>query len=513
MSKRWSWTRRLGRGALGLCLCCTVLSCAVNPVTRKHNLAISEKEEISIGEQAARKIQEEFGYYDGVPELNPYINDVGEKLVAHCERKDLIYHFQVLDTPVINAFALPGGYVYITRGILARMNSEDELATVLGHELTHVAARHSAQQIAKARAAQVSMMLLSVFQPQAAYALGDLANLALQFAFLGYSRKLEHQADEYGITYAERAGYNPKGAVRMFRMFESLEDHEPGRMERFLMSHPPTKDRLAYAKERVKEEEKTDPAQVAEPLRRNTFLRHLDGLLLGQVHGKKLIVDNVFYDKLNKVSFTFPDTYQANLNPKTDLVVLTREIKIGGEDSKKVTTRIIGLEIKALHKPGTPEEHIKRFLEGIHAKTVGKGGKEIKTKDGETLSLYTVDLKNSKGVAIRAVIGFLIRDKENYIIYGLTEKSRFKEARPEFEKTIETFRFLKDEELASIQPLKLKIIQAVQGDTWKSISRREFGDEKYAPELAAYNGFMQSDKQPEAGTLIKIPGRQSLMAK
>ncbi len=289
MNKTNLWRRRVFLSLLVL-LC----ACASNPVTHHGQLMlISEEKEIRIGEEAAKQVKEEYGYYDDLPGLNQYVSSVGEKLVAQSGRSELIFHFQVLNTPVINAFALPGGYVYITRGIMARLNAEDDLASVLGHEITHVAARHSAAAISKAYAAQTTMILASILVPGAINNFGDLTNIALNLAFLGYSRSNEAQADEYGITYMIKAGYNPQGAVDTFLMFKSLEEKEPGRMERFLLSHPPTAQRLAYARSRLEEVRKTDPALVSEPLRRDVYIQRINGLLLGESEGEKGMADNV----------------------------------------------------------------------------------------------------------------------------------------------------------------------------------------------------------------------------
>src|SRR6187549_3098699 len=140
-----------------------IAACSTNPATGKREFNIvSEGQEIAIGRQSHPEILRQFGVYDEKPELNRLIDRVGKRIAAQSERPNLPWTFTVLDSPIVNAMALPGGYIYITRGMLERINSEDELAGVLGHEIAHVTARHSAQQISKQQLAQVGLVLGAV---------------------------------------------------------------------------------------------------------------------------------------------------------------------------------------------------------------------------------------------------------------------------------------------------------------------------------------------------------------
>src|SRR5438552_4822848 len=154
-------------------------ACATNPVTHKREFNIvSESQEIQIGQQSHEEVVRQFGIYDEKPELNRLVDSVGHRIAAISDRPNLPWHFTIIDTPMVNAMALPGGYVYITRGMLERINSEDELAGVLGHEITHVTARHAALQMSRAQLAQFGMVLGAVVAgPAATQAYGQLAEL------------------------------------------------------------------------------------------------------------------------------------------------------------------------------------------------------------------------------------------------------------------------------------------------------------------------------------------------
>ena len=199
------------------------LSCAVNPVTGENEVMLfSEKAEVSMGADVDRSISQEYGLYQD-PLLTRYIERVGRRLVPHTHRPNLVYHFSVLDTPVINAFAAPGGYIYVTRGILALMNSEAEMAAVLGHELGHVNARHSMRQMSNAILLNTGLLAASLINKKVARFAG-LASVGVQLLLLKYSRDDEYQADSLGVEYARKAGYNPGEVIDFFLSLEKLGD-------------------------------------------------------------------------------------------------------------------------------------------------------------------------------------------------------------------------------------------------------------------------------------------------
>ncbi|HNR11896.1 MAG TPA: M48 family metalloprotease [Thermodesulfobacteriota bacterium] len=200
----------LGRVIQGLALLLLplVLSCTVNPVTlEKEFNIISEDKEISLGRNANKEISQSFGGLYDDQELQRYVYRIGQALAKNSDRSYLQYHFYVIDSPILNAFALPGGYIYITRGLLAEIENEAQLAGVLGHEIGHVAARHSAIQLSEALGYQM-LTVAAMAAPNAGEMLPVVATLS-QTMMLGYSREREFQADSMGLTYMFRSGYDP----------------------------------------------------------------------------------------------------------------------------------------------------------------------------------------------------------------------------------------------------------------------------------------------------------------
>src|SRR4051812_5990487 len=198
-------------------------ACATNPATGKRQFSLmSEEQEISIGQEQDGQVRKEMGAYAD-RELQQYVNDIGVKLAQVAERPNLPWHFTVVDVPAINAFALPGGYIYITRGILPFLQDEAQLAGVLGHEIGHVTARHAAQQYTRSIGGTIGLAALSIFVP-AARPLGDIASSALGVLFLKYGRGDELQADSLGAKYESTGGWDPDGVPSMLSTLGRLDE-------------------------------------------------------------------------------------------------------------------------------------------------------------------------------------------------------------------------------------------------------------------------------------------------
>ncbi|NIR16083.1 MAG: M48 family metalloprotease, partial [Desulfobacterales bacterium] len=237
-------------GLLGLLL--WTASCAVNPVSGQRELMlVSESEEIQLGGQADADVVQQFGIYDD-RRLNAYVNGLGQRMGKVSHRPRLDYHFKVLDVSVVNAFAVPGGYVYFTRGILASLNSEAELAGVMGHEIGHITARHSAQQISRAQLAQMGMAVGSIFSPEFR-ALSGLAGTGVQMLFLKFSRDNERQADDLGVEYASKVGYDASQMANFFETLERMHPHaDKSGLPSWFSTHPNPEDREKVVRERAR---------------------------------------------------------------------------------------------------------------------------------------------------------------------------------------------------------------------------------------------------------------------
>ncbi|HED18952.1 MAG TPA: peptidase M48 Ste24p, partial [Gammaproteobacteria bacterium] len=201
--------------------------CATNPVTGDQDFVLmSESEEISLGAKYNEQILREMSVYPD-PELAAYVDQVGQRIAKVSHRPQLNYHFTVIDTPTVNAFALPGGYIYITRGILAYLNSEAELAAVLGHEIGHVTARHSVRQQSAATATGIAGTVLGA--ATGVPGSQDLFSVFGKAMLSGYGREQELESDRLGAQYLARSGYDPQAMLEVIGVLKNQEQFEQQR--------------------------------------------------------------------------------------------------------------------------------------------------------------------------------------------------------------------------------------------------------------------------------------------
>jgi len=225
------------------------LGCATvqTGLDRQESIFISTQQEVAIGEEVVKQIEKENKILNN-PVLTQYVNDIGQRLARVCFRNDVTYHFKIVDADIINAFALPGGFIYIYGGALLAMDNEAQLAGVLAHEMGHVAARHSVKQIQKTQAYSI---LASILLKDEKKSIQELSNIAANLVFLGYSRTAEFEADELGLHFLYQAGYDPVGLLEFFEKLKQTEKEDPGKLTLLLRTHPFTSDRISQAKSQI----------------------------------------------------------------------------------------------------------------------------------------------------------------------------------------------------------------------------------------------------------------------
>lgn len=228
--------------------------CVVNPVTLEQEFNIvNEQKELNIGRTAHPQIIKQFGLYQN-PQLQRYVDGIGQNLVSVCRRRDITYHFTVLDDPMINAFAVPGGYIYITRGLLAYLNSEAELAGVLGHEIGHVVGRDSAALMSQSMLAQLATLAGVAGAAASSGSGGEVAmatNQLFSAIMLGFSREREYLADEQSVEYMFELGYDPMQIISFMRTL-SYTSQGPTGPQQYLVTHPYIFDRMARVEAKAK---------------------------------------------------------------------------------------------------------------------------------------------------------------------------------------------------------------------------------------------------------------------
>ena len=286
--------------------------CATNPVTGKKQISlVSEGKELQMGAEADPAVIAEYGLYDDA-DMQRYVDGIGQKLGKVSHLPSLAWHFRVLDSPVVNAFAIPGGYIYITRGIVAYMNSEAQLAGVIGHEIGHVTARHSAQQITRQQLAGLGVLagavFVSAFRPYS-----GIAQQGLGLLFLKYSRDNETQADELGVGYATKADYDPREIPSTYATLKRIGERSSASLPGFLSTHPDPGDR------EIRTTQLADAAAASAhrtlTINASGYKQHLDGLVFGDDPRAGYFVANRFYHPELKFQMIFPQGWQTANQP------------------------------------------------------------------------------------------------------------------------------------------------------------------------------------------------------
>ncbi len=293
-----------------------LVRCAVNPVTgKKEVMLISESAEINMGAQIDRSLRLEYGLYQDA-RLRSYVDRIGQRLAPYTHRPHLKYHFAVLDTPVENAFAAPGGYIYVTRGLMAMVNSEAELAAVLGHELGHVNARHSAQQMTRSMLITLGILIAGELNEDIRK-IAPISMIAAQLLFLKYSRSNEFQADKLGIEYAFKAGYSAGEMVSFFDSLQHLTESKGGpRLPNFLSTHPMTPRRIESLKEHLQGPEYGHYQEQNLVLEKNGYLQRLDGMVYGSDPQQGYVKGQTFYHPGMQFFFRIPYGWKHNNTPR-----------------------------------------------------------------------------------------------------------------------------------------------------------------------------------------------------
>jgi predicted Zn-dependent protease len=463
-----------------------IVACAVNPVTKKKEFVLmSEEQEIEYGQRFDPEILKEYGYYDSGA-LQEYISQVGRKLAKICDRPDLIFHFKVVNSPILNAFALPGGYVYVTRGLLAYLNSEAELAGVLGHEIGHVNARHAVRQYTQAAGYQIASGVLSIFVPQTRN-LGQLADVIFLGISRGYSREYELEADQLGIKYAALAGYDPAGVQSFLTSLERIDKATNEKTYHGLFStHPETKTRI----DKVIEEIKNNPSMASRTFSvlSSEYKNHIDGLLFGPDPKEGVVIKNVFRHPELRIEVTFPEGWKISNE---------RNLLSAKHPEKDYYLQMMAQDM-GKHVP--VELAAREISQKFNMKEISGKATRINRLEAY-VGNYLGNMKELGLIGIKG--GFIIREDKIYPLLGFCPLQEFNNVENIFASTIYTFRELSLEEAGKIKPLRIRIYTVKKGDTFDTIAQAMKGGSENGKTLALMNGF-PPDSTPPVGEKIKV---------
>lgn len=469
-----------------------LIRCAVNPVTGKKELMlISESMEIEMGKEIDQALRVEYGIYDD-PRLNAYVAGVGMQMVSSTHRPHLQYHFAVLDTPVENAFAAPGGYIYITRGLLAMINSEAELATVLGHELGHVNARHSARQMSRTLIISLGILALGELSEDIKE-IAPISFLAAQLLFLKYSRDDEYQADELGIQYSFNASYSPKEMAPFFNSIQRLTESQGGvKIPNFLSTHPLTSSRIDKVNQLLASGAYSgSPGGPPLKVEKMAFIQRTEGLVFGENPRQGYMDGNTFYHPDMRFYFRIPEGWGLNNTPR-QVSLAPRNgnavIILQAEDSTESLDRFTRGKLASMSEPRILEEGF-RGVNGLNAFysyfqfTPGENDDESEPAEGKQQTSRELIVRLTCIRKGGTIFSF-------FSVAGLNEFSQF---RHNMERCVESFSPLTDSRRLDRRPMQITLKRSRGGQTLQDFFYRQGIPNTLWNRLAIINGLQLTD--------------------
>ncbi len=438
---------------IGLTLWLT--ACAINPVSGSPNfVTITESQEIGLGRQYDVEVRKQYHVYDS-QDLQDYVNQVGQKLAHNSHRPNISYHFTVLDSTQVNAFALPGGYIYITRGLITYLNSEAELGAVLGHEIGHVTSRHSVQQISAATAANVVVQITSVFLPGMRTAAGsNLTNLLGNALLSGYGREHELQADHLGAVYLARTGYDPEAMVKVLTVLKNQElfdaeiakqeGREPRAYHGLFATHPDNDTRLKQVVNEAQSISRPDGLE-----NREAFLQRIKGMTFGDSPEQGVIRKGKFYHSELGLALQFPDGWRIQ--------------NYADHVQAQSPTNDAGIELRLGKKAeGSPEDYLRKmqwFGSNEEIQSLSINGLPAATTEttswGKPAKITVIYLNNKAFLVVGSATSRMVFDRYHENINAATM----------------SFHAITEAERGHSKPLTIKIITAKPGVTYAELAR------------------------------------------
>ncbi|MDR9417475.1 M48 family metalloprotease [Gracilimonas sp.] len=487
-------------GTLTLTFAILINACVtmeVNPVSgNKRVFGYTWEQEVELGENADSEIIAQYGLYENEA-LTDYVSELGQELlkVSHLRREGVAQKFQeteftfrVLNSPVVNAFALPGGYIYVTRGLLGHLNNEAQLAMVIGHEIAHVAARHASQRAATQQIGQLAIIGGAILGESLGYDGGDILQLSSQTAqllFLKYSRDAERESDALGVEYSAMKNYQAAEGADFFTSLKRITENQGGGIPTLQSSHPDPGEREETIPRLAQEWAEKGYEQTI--LDKEEFLSMISGIVYGENPREGFNRDGMFYHP--DLEFQFPVPEGFNLQNQTSAVVMFNE----AQDA------IMQFTIDSENE--SPEASVNAFLaqEGItvieqqnieSSRYNGyRGEATAQMEDGTMLTLQLTALAHQGNV---------------YRFLSYSTSDQFPDYETIFEEVSSGFEELTDTEVLNIQPVRLELMTTSSRATFSDLLPDELPMNITPLDMAIVNQ-VNLDQTIEAGTTLKMP--------
>jgi len=486
-----NWVKYLGGFAMLLLVGLVIYGCSRNPVTgKKEIMFISKQQELAMGAQYDPQISAMYGVYQDT-KLQAFINQKGKQMGKISHRPELDYKFKIMDSPVVNAFAVPGGYIYFTRGIMAHFNNEAEFVGVLGHEIGHVTARHSAQQQTKAQLAQVGLIAGLVAGGEKFAQFAGQAQQGLGLLFLKFGRDDETQSDELGVEYSTKIGYDANEMAGFFSTLKRLSTQAGAdAIPTFMSTHPDPADRNRKVAALAKGWQQKDPRPNYQ-VKRNEYLRRIDGLVYGEDPRQGYVENNAFYHPELKFQFPTPTGWriintpsQVQMAEPQGKAMMMLQLGKGSSTLQAAQTFVQENELQVVEV----KESIQ--VNGLPATAVVSDQVSQNPQTGQQQS-------------IRILSYFIQYNGLIYVIHGMSLQQDFDRYFQLFKNTGEGFNKLTDPSKINVKPERIAIETVPSNMTLQKALQTFKVESKRYNEFAILNG-MQLNTQLKSGTLIKV---------
>jgi predicted Zn-dependent protease len=443
-------------------------------------MLISEGQEISLGREADPQIVNQFGLYPD-SQLQLYVEGLGRRLSSLSERPHLPWTFRIVDDPIVNAFALPGGYIYVSRGIMAYFNSEAELVAVLGHEIGHVTARHSARQLTQQQLAQLGLVAGVILAPELADFAG-LAQAGLGLLFLKFSRDDERQADDLGLRYLSAAGYDPGEMPKVFAMLARVSGAAGGeRVPGWLSTHPDPEDREERIRRQV-----AQLSTAGSLVNRQAYLQRLEGMIFGANPREGFFRGARFLHPDLRFQIAFPDGWSTSnqrqgvyaQSPQRDALI---ELAIAEVPSPQAAVR--DLLARRNVTGGPVRSHAVNGFPAASARF------QVVSESGNLSGLVTA----------------IAYEGKVYRLIGVAGEARWNIHAAVVARSFESFNRLTDGGALEVQPLRLSLVTLEREMTLGEFFRR-YPSQVSLETLALLNGVTEDTLLPAGSVLKRVVG-------
>jgi len=465
-------------------------SCQVNPVTGKRQLAfMSEEKEIALGKSYDPQVVAEMGEYKN-PAMATFLNQKGQAMAAISERPNLPWKFTLIDSDVVNAFAVPGGFVYFTRGIMAHFNNEAQFAGVLGHEIGHVTARHTVAQQAKQTLGQIGLIGGMILSPELA-SQGESLMQGMQMLFLKFGRDAESQSDELGVKYSTQIGYDAKEMAGFFGTLDRLTGGSENRVPEFQSTHPDPANRKVRVGQLAQAAQATTPGQKFE-VGRDSYLRMLDGMIYGKDPAQGFVEAGSFFHPGLKFQFKIPGQWKLLNSPS--------QVQMVSPDQKSV------IQMKLAQ--GTDQQAAAQsFVQETKIAVASSSNNSINGLPATTIlgDITQQAQQGQRPQVLRVLASFISYGGNVYMMVGLAMQKDFNRYQRDMEYAIGTFSQLTDQSKLSKKPETIKIVSNPRSQSIGQALTGAGVPQARVKELAILNGMDVNQSLP-AGTLFKALG-------